>query len=428
MCESSKEEQQKIYNHISHLNEIRIFTIKKKSSQLPEEIEMKIYEYDKDYNEYLTEGNYKLLFKQFPKILNNGMWFEKVMKIFTNDDNIWDFIIRAPKKFVTKEIVLKGLKIYPQWYKYIPEYFKYDKGIINFMMTSINRVYKRSPFEVMKLCEEMEMSIYEFDEDYNNYLNTRSYRLLFEKFPFIVRNELWYNKVMKIFTNDNNITHFIRFAPKNFITRKVVLKYLNIRPKCYRFIPEWFKYDKGIINFVLKKDYTVFKYFPNIVKTNWIKEGVKINTNCIKFIDQDSFNTDSFNVVKEILIQNYNNFDKLSLDLQYNSNIIKFVVQLITNKNSKLKISDNILSNKQLVLYFVKEDPMIIKYLDNSLKNDKEIILEAVKRDGNVYKFVSDILKDDMEIVLTSYLNSRNFYHYYSERNKEIIDLHNLSI
>ena len=70
MCESSKEEQQKIYNHISHLNEIRIFTIKKKSSQLPEEIEMKIYEYDKDYNEYLTEGNYKLL-------INKGIIYEK---------------------------------------------------------------------------------------------------------------------------------------------------------------------------------------------------------------------------------------------------------------------------------------------------------------------------------------------------------------
>ena len=102
--------------------------------------------------------------------------------------------------------------------------------------------------------------------------------------------------------------------------------------------------------------------------------------------------------------------------------------QFIFNKTKKNKLCQNIINNRQIILNTVKEYPMIIKELNNHFINDKEIIMEAVKRDGNLYRFASETLKDDMEIVLTSYMNSKNFYHYYSEKNKEIIDLHYLSV
>ena len=178
----------------------------------------------------------------------------------------------------------------------------------------------------------------------------------------------------------------------------------------------------------MKRNYKVFNLFPPIVKINWIKEGLKININVIKYINNDSFNLDVFNLVKEILIKDINNFEKLSLDLRYDSNVIDFVVEKIINKTKKNKLCQNIINNRPIILNTVKEYPLIIKELNNYFMNDKEIIMEAVKRDGNLYRFASETLKDDIEIVLTSYKNSKNFYHYYSEKNKEIIDLHYLSV
>ena len=262
---------------------------------------------------------------------------------------------------------------------------------------------------------------------YNYYYNTRNYTLLFNKFPQIIKNKKWYNILINEFIK-NDILDFISRAPKNHITKDIVLKALIKNPFWYQYIPEWFKYDKGIINYVLKRNYKVFNLFPSIVKINWIKEGLKININVIKYINNESFNLDVFNLVKSILIKDINNFEKLSIDLQYDSNVRDFVVEKIINKTKKNKLCQNIINNRPIILNTVKGYPMIIKELNNYLMNDKEIIMEAVKRDGNLYRFVSETLKDDMEIVLTSYLNSKNFYHYYSEKNKEIIDLHYLSV
>ena len=288
---------------------------------------------------------------------------------------------------------------------------------------------------IFELYQNLEIFIYKYDEEYNHYCKTKNYKLLFERFPQIVKNKKWYNKLIDEFINDD-ILHFIFKAPKNHITREIVLKALNKKTKlipdlyifCYEYIPEWFKYDKGIINYVLKRNYKVFNLFPSIVKINWIKEGLKININVIKYINNESFNLDVFNLVKSILIKDINNFEKLSIDLQYDSNVRDFVVEKIINKTKKNKLCQNIINNRPIILNTVKGYPMIIKELNNYLMNDKEIIMEAVKRDGNLYRFVSETLKDDMEIVLTSYLNSKNFYHYYSEKNKEIIDLHYLSV
>ena len=415
-----------VYSFVNNILEI----ILKYIFELYQNLEIFIYNYDEEYNNYYKTKNYKLLFERFPQIVKNKKWYSKLIDEFINDD-ILHFIKESPQNHITREIVLKALNINIFCYEYIPEWFKYDKGIINFVLKKNNidlesfRPFVKNQF--CKLDDELEILIYEYDEDYNYYYNTRNYTLLFNKFPQIIKNKKWYNILINEFIK-NDILDFISKAPKNHITKDIVLKALIKNPFWYQYIPEWFKYDKGIINYVLKRNYKVFNLFPPIVKINWIKEGLKININVIKYINNESFNLDVFNLVKSILIKDINNFEKLSIDLQYDSNVRDFVVEKIINKTKKNKLCQNIINNRPIILNTVKGYPMIIKELNNYLINDKEIIMEAMKRDGNLYRFVSETLKDDVEIVLTSYMNSKNFYHYYSEKNKEIIDLHYLSV
>jgi len=415
-----------IYSFVNNILEI----ILKYIFELYQNLEIFIYKYDEEYNNYCKTKNYKLLFERFPQIVKNKKWYNKLIDEFINDD-ILHFIFYSPQNHITREIVLKALNINTFCYEYIPEWFKYDKGIINLVLKKNNMDLESfRPFvnnQFCKLDDELEILIYEFDKDYNYYYNTRNYTLLFNRFPQIIKNKKWYNILINEFIK-NDILDFISKAPKNHITKDIVLKALIKNPFWYQYIPEWFKYDKGIINYVLKRNYKVFNLFPSIVKINWIKKGLKININVIKYINNESFNLDVFNLVKSILIKDINNFEKLSIDLQYDSNVRDFVVEKIINKNKKNKLCQNIINNRPIILNTVKGYPMIIKELNNYLMNDKEIIMEAVKRDGNLYRFVSETLKDDMEIVLTSYMNSKNFYHYYSEKNKEIIDLHYLSV
>jgi hypothetical protein len=415
-----------VYSFVNNLLEIILNYI----FDLYQNLEIFIYKYNEEYNNYYKTKNYKLLFEGFPQIVKNKKWYTKIIDEFINDD-ILHFIKESPQNHITREIVFKALNQNTLCYEYIPEWFKYDKGIINFVLKKNNMDLESfRPFvnnQFCKLHEELDIFIYEYDEDYNNFYKTKNYKLLFEGFPQIVKNKQWYNKIIDEFINDD-ILHFIKESPQNHITREIVIKALIKNVFWYKYIPEWFKYDKGIINFVLKRNYKVFKLFPPIVKINWIKEGLKININLIKFINSDSFNLDVFNLVKEILVKDINNFSKLSIDLQYDSDVIDFVVEKIINKTKKNKLCQSIIDNRPIILNTVKKYPMIIKELNNNFINNKEIIMEAVKRDGNLYRFASEILKDDMEIVLTSYMNSKNFYHYYSEKNKEIIDLHYLSV
>ena len=415
-----------VYSFVNNILEITLKYI----FELYQNLEIFIYKYDEEYNNYYKKKNYKLLFERFPQIVKNKKWYNKLINEFINED-ILHFIKESPQNHITREIILKGLNKNTLYYEYIPEWFKYDKGIINFVLKKNNiDLESFRPFvnnQFCKLDDYLEIFIYKYDEDYNNYLNTKNYILLFNKFPQIIKNKIWYNTLINEFIN-NDILHFINEAPKNHITREIVLKSLIKNVFWYQYIPEWFKYDKGIINFVLKRNYKVFNFFPPIVKKKFLKEGLKININIVKYINNDSFNLDVFNLVKEILIKDINNFEKLSVDLRYDSNVIDFVVEKLINKTKKNKLCQNIINNRPIILNTVKEYPMIIKELNNHFINDKEIIMEAVKRDGNLYRFTSETLKDDMEIVLTSYMNSKNFYHYYSEKNKEIIDLHYLSV
>ena len=137
---------------------------------------------------------------------------------------------------------------------------------------------------IFELYQNLEIFIYKYDEEYNNCYKTKNYKLLFERFPQIVKNKKCYSKLINEFINDD-ILHFIKESPQNHITREIVLKALNKNTLCYEYIPEWFKYDKGIINFVLKKNNMDLESFRPFVNNQFCKLDDHLEIFIYKYVE-----------------------------------------------------------------------------------------------------------------------------------------------
>lgn len=66
----------------------------------------------------------------------------------------------------------------------------------------------------------------------------------------------------------------------------------------------------------------------------------------------------------------------------------------------KLKATQSILSNKELMLVVVAKNGLALEYASEALKADKEVVLAAVAQDGDALEYASDALKTDKEVVL----------------------------
>jgi len=61
--------------------------------------------------------------------------------------------------------------------------------------------------------------------------------------------------------------------------------------------------------------------------------------------------------------------------------------------------SDELRSNKRMILKAVKSTGLALNFASDELKNDKKVVMEAVKQDGIALVFASDELRDDDEVV-----------------------------
>ena len=72
----------------------------------------------------------------------------------------------------------------------------------------------------------------------------------------------------------------------------------------------------------------------------------------------------------------------------------------LTNGNGLKHASEELKSDKELVLVLVKLNGDALLYASEELKNDKEVVLETVKRDGAALGYASEELLNDKEVVL----------------------------
>ena len=75
-------------------------------------------------------------------------------------------------------------------------------------------------------------------------------------------------------------------------------------------------------------------------------------------------------------------------------------------KAKRLPVSP-LITDKKLIIEYVKEDGELLCYASDELKNDREVVLIAIRQSGSALRFASEELRNDKEIVLTAIKKDR---------------------
>ena len=86
-------------------------------------------------------------------------------------------------------------------------------------------------------------------------------------------------------------------------------------------------------------------------------------------------------------------------------------------KAKRLPVSP-LITDKKLILEYVKEDGELLCYASEELQNDREVVLTAIKQNPYALRFASEELRGDKEIVLEAIGRSASTYKYVSKKLK----------
>jgi hypothetical protein len=77
-------------------------------------------------------------------------------------------------------------------------------------------------------------------------------------------------------------------------------------------------------------------------------------------------------------------------------------------------------NDREFILIALKENGLVLEYLDNGFKYDKEIVLAAVKQNGMALKHASDVLKNDLTIIAEALLQTSNSWQHIPEELRKL--------
>jgi len=210
--------------------------------------------------------------------------------------------------------------------------------------------------------------------------------------------------INNIINNDNNNEQNIKLYQSSTVLNNDKYIILNLIPN-YSFIYKTasitIKSDRDIIEKSILYDYKLFEFIPDRIKSDitTIKYLSLININIIEFIDINKS-------MVQLIIDNVNSISNKELDV-YIQNIyiqkIKSIVELILSKNG-----------------------LLLKYVNNTLRDDKTIVQTAINNNGMAYEFISDKYKYDYDISIAALLqnvNSFKFFHKLLKTNTDIINI-----
>ena len=66
------------------------------------------------------------------------------------------------------------------------------------------------------------------------------------------------------------------------------------------------------------------------------------------------------------------------------------------------------MDNKQIILYIIKNNGLLLKFVNDKFKDDIEIVNIAIANNGNAIKFASSRLQNDYSICLSVIMNTYN--------------------
>ena len=135
---------------------------------------------------------------------------------------------------------------------------------------------------------------------------------------------------------------------------------------------------------------------------------------------------------KQFLLYLIKNWSTLfSLDLLYNiipfefKNDMLFMLEVFSCNGALLRYaSDNLKSNKEIVLAAVKSNGSVFQYVDYSLRSDRMVVLEAIKTYGISIRYASDDIKEDKDIVLEAVKRNGHVLRYINDdliRDKDVV-------
>nr|CAG4714732.1 unnamed protein product [Naegleria fowleri] len=103
-------------------------------------------------------------------------------------------------------------------------------------------------------------------------------------------------------------------------------------------------------------------------------------------------------IVLEAVSMHGRAFEYASEDLKKDK---QFVLEVVQQNGEVLEYTFiDLKQDKEVVLEAVKQKGCVLEYASDDLKSDKEVVLEAVKQDGFALFYASEPLKQDKEIVL----------------------------
>jgi hypothetical protein len=236
-------------------------------------------------------------------------------------------------------------------------------------------------------------------KDYNFLLKLLS---LSGEFIFVIPSN--YQDENMILKAINTNCHIYRLLPEKFFNnRRITLAALKECGHHYSFIPEIYKNDKQIL-FIAYQSCIDTNEFENI--SGEILNDMYIINECIDKHITLNKNTSLYDLIYDIIeLRNtdFENEDKMLSLVKFNGIILAFG-------------TDNIKSNKKIVLEAVKTEGLALHFVSNELRNDQDIIITAIKNDGEALEYTPYQFRNDRKIIYDAVENNGKALRYASSQ------------
>jgi hypothetical protein len=169
----------------------------------------------------------------------------------------------------------------------------------------------------------------------------------------------------------------------------------------------------------------------NIVFLNILLVDIIVLTDKITYNENDPdkniiYNLNNVNLIIYLIKQNLLIFKYVNSDIKNNFEIVKLVVQIYGLFLEYA--SEEFQNNFEIVKLAVQNDGYALKYASNELKNNFEIVKIVVQKYAGALRYASDELKNNFEIVKIAVQNNGYALRYASDELKNNIDIVKLAI
>lgn len=330
------------------------------------------------------------------------------------DDETYNklYILLENKDFAT-EVILKNIHVF----NYLSDDFKKNELFILNLIERLIELQQRGGFDTFKQKRDLLASIIK--------INNKNERIINASLKYTIDDIYLGELIFKNIAQDlyNNIDF--------------LLSAMEINGFLFRYIPTIFKNNKAIVlSAINNQSKTKRGQLGNDSPLQYASESLRDDMDVVLAAIQNdgkaiSHVSDKLKNNVDLVFESLKNgaglsyFKYLPLELQNRKNL------LLALKNGGGLIGDipiNLRSDKEIVMFAVKDYGKNLCQASTELKNDKEIVLSAVKSSGEVLENASDELRNDPEIVLAAVSQNGAALKFASEGLKNNVEITKIAV